>query len=207
MGIHALYDSDEKQKHRAWVTILYPESCNPDWIWEFKSTHLGGLAILHDKDILKDAADDPLEDRTKKAHVHLMLINQSGPISYKNAFKYTDALGGVGCQYVDTISGYARYLTHMDDPDKYQYDFNDVLEFGGVRYRDAIKFADGQLLPYSDFYKELKEAIRLTGSNWFSDILDYFAANGNDVMFDNVCKRSQLVARILGSTYASNTKK
>lgn len=33
-----------------------------------------------------------------------------------------EQIGGVGCEKVNSIRGYARYLCHLDNPEKAQYD-------------------------------------------------------------------------------------
>ena len=47
-------------------------------------------------------------------------------------------LGGVGCQPCNSSRGYARYLCHLDNPEKYQYPVEAVEAFGGANYLDVI---------------------------------------------------------------------
>ena len=80
-----------------------------------------------------------------------------------------DAIGGVGCESVSTVRGYARYLVHADNPEKAQYSKSDVRAFSGADY-DAITH-----LPTDDvkMIREMMEYIRvnqITGFAMFADI-------------------------------------
>ena len=35
-------------------------------------------------------------------------------------------INGVGCEIVKSVRGYARYLCHLDNPEKHQYDVSEV---------------------------------------------------------------------------------
>lgn len=60
--------------------------------------------------------------------------------------------GGVGCEKVNSIRGYARYLCHLDNPDKAQYNIEDVVSLCGADYIDTINLI-------TDKYKILSEMI------------------------------------------------
>lgn len=47
-------------------------------------------------------------------------------------------IGGVGCESVISLRGYARYLCHLDNPEKAQYEKSDVMSLGGVSYLEVI---------------------------------------------------------------------
>lgn len=47
-------------------------------------------------------------------------------------------------KYVKSLPAMARYLTHMDSPDKAQYDPEGVCEFGGADWRDLCAHDFGQ---------------------------------------------------------------
>lgn len=49
-----------------------------------------------------------------------------------------DQIGGVGVETVNSLRGYARYLCHLDNPDKHQYFPGDVKAFCGCDYLDLI---------------------------------------------------------------------
>ena len=115
-------------KQRAWAGILYEDSAPEDWRDRLRALHMQVLiSPLHDKDICADGSQ-------KKPHYHVMLIFE-GPTTMANAKKL---LTSVGCvEFVKELVrpvGYARYLCHLDDADKAQYDVKDVVAMGGVNY-------------------------------------------------------------------------
>lgn len=66
-----------------------------------------------------------------------MLIMFAGVKTQEQAQAVISAIGGVGCESVSTVRGYARYLVHADNPEKAQYSKSDVRAFSGADY-DAI---------------------------------------------------------------------
>lgn len=129
----------KEKKARAWLTVVYPESAPEGW--QECLTERGVPALispLHDRDVNPDG-------EIKKAHWHVILV-WDGPTTYSNAKEYVDLIGGVGCLACASLRGAARYLCHMDNPDKYQYDMADVLALGGLDYREICESASDALL-------------------------------------------------------------
>lgn len=111
-------------KSSIWACILYPDSMAKDLGCILTDLHIAfALSPMHDKDI-NDAGE------IKKPHYHL-LMRYSGPISYENARKIFDRIKGVGCEQVYSLVGYYRYLTHADNPEKAQYNADDIKIYNG----------------------------------------------------------------------------
>ena len=127
--------SDEKKsvsKTRNWTTVLYPESCAPDWPEILEHWKIRALASpVHDKDKTKDG-------ELKKPHVHLMLLFP-GSKTRDCVQRMIEPLKAVGLEPIHDVARLARYLTHMDDPEKAQYDPKCVKAFGGVDYEALVK--------------------------------------------------------------------
>ncbi len=70
----------------------------------------------------------------------------------EQAKKIFDKIGGVGCQKINVIRNYARYLCHLDNPEKVQYNTKDVIKLCGADYDEIISLA-------SDKYKVIDEMI------------------------------------------------
>ena len=118
-------------KTRNWATILYPESAAKGWKDILRGWCCQALlSPLHDKDKNPDETE-------KKPHYHLMVMFD-GPRSQSLMEEKFKELGGVGCQACNSARGYARYLCHMDNPEKYQYPVEQVEAFGGANYLDII---------------------------------------------------------------------
>lgn len=114
-------------KSRAYFGELYPESV-PDWEERLKNAGTRILAIRHNKDTNPDGED-------KKEHVHVIQI-WDGPVRYSQG---NESLLKLGCikapvdvRVVHSLATCSRYLLHLDNPEKYQYERNEILEFGGA---------------------------------------------------------------------------
>ena len=118
-------------RKRVFATILYTESCVPDFIQKIEALHIPAfLSPLHDRDIKEDGT-------LKKPHYHLMFMFQGKKTKDSVACIFRE-LGGVGCEIIESKIGMARYLCHLDDPEKAQYLPEDVKRFAGADYLSVI---------------------------------------------------------------------
>ena len=127
------------KKTRGYALVIYPESLPTDYIERINNLHMQCLlSPLHDKDTNPNG-------EPKKPHYHLMLLFD-GPQTEKRAKEVFQEVTGAEVPYVEqlnSIPGMARYLCHLDNPEKYQYPKAEVQEFGGARYLELIeKVAD-----------------------------------------------------------------
>lgn len=104
---------------RNYATVVYPESAPADW-QDILSGHCipAFISPLHDKDI--NPTGEP-----KKPHYHVVLMFE-GKKSVEQVKEVFDSINGVGCEVVKSLRGYARYLCHLDNPEKAQYEPSDV---------------------------------------------------------------------------------
>lgn len=112
---------------RNYATIIYDEEC----IKKINEMHLPCfISPPHDKDV------NPTGEKKKK-HWHV-LINYDSVKTEEQARNDIIEFGGVGCEVVKSNRAYGRYLCHLDNPEKAQYDVNNVKVFGGLNYIDLI---------------------------------------------------------------------
>ena len=98
---------------RNFATVVYPESAPENWLERLDGLHVPAfVSPLHNQDINPDGSP-------KKPHWHI-LIMFAGVKTREQAQEVIDAIGGVGCESVSTVRGYARYLVHADNPEKAQ---------------------------------------------------------------------------------------
>lgn len=159
-----------------WATIVYEESAPENWL-----DILGNLKIevfvspLHDKD------KNPTGE-TKKAHHHVIIMFPSVK-SEEQAREVFEEFGGVGCERVASIRGYARYLCHLDNPEKHIYDTKEVLSFGGADYFSTITLVTDKyltlagILDFCDeqeikYYSSLIRWCRNNRFEWFRALCD-----------------------------------
>lgn len=131
MADTVLSSADSKDRNPAWATILYPESCNPDFLSIIRSSgYRCLLSPLHDLDVDEDGV-------LKKPHYHL-LVWFKGSRRKSQFEKLRVALSGVGVEKIGDPLGYSRYLCHLDDLDKAQYSPSEVISFGGLNYQSIL---------------------------------------------------------------------
>ena len=141
---------------RNYATVVYPESAPEGWqdaLAEMKIPAL--ISPLHDEDVNPDG-------EIKKAHYHVMIMFE-GVKTVEQAEEIFQKIGGVGCEVVQSIRGYARYLCHLDNPEKHQYSEDDVIALCGVDYFGCIGIP-------TDKYKAIREMISFCNAN---DIFSY----------------------------------
>ena len=121
-----------EQRTRNFATVVYPESAPSDWIDKLDQLHVAALiSPLHDKDT--NPSGEP-----KKPHYHVLLMFE-GVKDYETQVKPIFAeIGGVGREMVNSARGYARYLCHLDNPEKAQYEPSEVRCMGGADYTDIL---------------------------------------------------------------------
>lgn len=91
----------------------------------------GLLSPLHIGDFNPDGS-------VKKPHWHYEDISESLKNFQTQIKPFFDLLGGVGRENVGSMRGYARYLCHLDNPEKCEYNPKLVKCFGGADYQTAI---------------------------------------------------------------------
>lgn len=119
---------------RNYACVVYPESAPANWqeiLMEEKTPAF--ISPLHDMDV------DPL-NQPKKPHFHVMFMYE-GVKTEHQVKEVFSKFGGVGLEVVKSIRGYARYLCHLDNPEKHQYNQILVQSLFGADYSDTISLA------------------------------------------------------------------
>lgn len=167
-------ESSNKKAERTkfFATIVYPESAPANWEEIVRDTHVPTLiSPLHDKD------KDP-DGNQKKAHYHVLMTFDSLKNFDTQIKPIFNSFGGVGREEVLSQRGYARYLCHMDNPEKYQYDPQEVQELNGACYSAIIMLPTDELgaledmldfIEDNDIYSFRKFLMWCKGNNkeWF----------------------------------------
>lgn len=149
-------------KKRNWALILYPESAPSNWREILQETGLQcAISPLHDKDL--DPTGEP-----KKAHYHVICC-YSGPTSYNIVKGLTESLCSPIPQPLEQVRGYYRYLTHKDNPEKYQYNEADIQTVNGFSILDYNEMSRSEALRIRH---EVQALIRDANILEFADLLD-----------------------------------
>lgn len=154
--------SSGKGRTRNFATVVYPDSAPEGW-QDILSEQFVPVFIspLHDKDT--NPTGEP-----KKPHWHVIILFDSTKTT-EQATEIFNRIGGVGCEKVNSIRGYARYLCHLDNPEKFQYNQEDVRSLCGADYISTIGLV-------TDKYKAISEMIDYCMANniySYSDLLEY----------------------------------
>lgn len=168
--------SDKKStvKKRNWAFVLYPESAPEDWRERLQQTGLQCcVSPLHDRDV--NDTGEP-----KKAHYHIILC-YSGPTSYNVVKKLTDGLGQPIPQALEQVRGYYRYFTHMDNPEKFQYNAEDIESINGFNIIDFVELTRSEV---ANIKRRLQMIIRERGFTEYSQLMDYCMDEGSFEEYD-----------------------
>lgn len=181
-------------KKRNWAFFVYPTkeqldavgsaydgsdgygSAPDDWVEQLRLSGLQfAISPLHDKDKHEDGSG-----RTKKPHYHVIVIYGS-PTTYNNVKNLTDSFNAPIPQALEQVRGYYRYLTHKDNPDKYQYDEKDIVTGGGFNIADYIEISKSEV---TEIKFKLQQLIRDQNITEYSVFMDYIQDNLDRVNYD-----------------------
>ena len=159
----SLYIMAEKNvKKRHWAMVLYPESAPQDWREQLKKAGIKcAISPLHDKDVNPDG-------EPKKAHYHV-IMSYEGPTTYNNVKRLTDSLSQPIPQPLEQVRGYYRYLTHEDNPEKYQYEKKDIETLNGFAIQDFVEMTKSEVGKRT---REILQLIRDNGITEYSILMD-----------------------------------
>jgi len=161
---------------RNFATVIYPESAVDNWQQILSDYHVPCfISPLHDKDL-------NVTGEQKKEHYHVMIMFD-GLKTTDQALEIINSIGGVGCEKIGVLRGYARYLCHLDNPDKYQYPIDQVINLSGACYVDIIGLSSDKYVAIGDMidfclsdnifsYSDLLIYSRLHRQDWFRVLCD-----------------------------------
>lgn len=188
-------DTYGKGRTRNFATVVYPDSAAENWQDILAEQFVPAfISPLHDSDL--NPTGEP-----KKPHYHVIIMFDSVKTK-EQAEDIFKKISGVGCEIIQSIRGYARYLCHMDNPDKFQYDQTLVRSMCGADYSAVIGLvtdkykAIGEMIDYCMLngivsYSELLEYSRQERFDWFRVLCD----NGTVVMREYLKSKSWTMAK------------
>lgn len=158
--------------------ILYPGDSAPEnWQEILDGYHVQMLiSPLHEPGKSDPEPGEP-DQVESKAHRHVLVMFGSLKTQEQVA-KISAAVNGTLPFPVHSKEGLARYLCHLDQPQKQQFDINDVIELGGAVYRDNI----GAPYNRSTVIREMTDYVRINGIFSLADFVEY-CKNENDTWY------------------------
>lgn len=173
----------KERRVRNFAFLLYEESAQPEWKERISKLALPCFYIYHDKDIENG--------KKKKPHYHVLFLLNSMH-SREQILEIVEYIGGANGVYENVVDSksYARYLCHLDNPEKHRYSFDEVVSLGGLDY---FKY----MATDSDKLRIVKEIIEYSKEHniySFADLVDYSKDN-NYAWFRALCGFSGRVVR------------
>lgn len=174
-------EEQDKIKGRHFAFVVYPDSALGNWVEVLLQTGLSFVVSpLHDKDVNVDGTP-------KKAHYHV-IVSWGNTTTYRSVRILCDKLKCPIPQVLRNCNGMYRYLTHKDNPEKYQYEEQPKAYNGWVRPLDSVDIASlkeeiWQMVYTEDCqeYGELLMVCHQRGSEYFK------IASSNTLFFKSVC--------------------
>lgn len=144
-------DAKRVGRTRNFATVVYPDSAPANWKEKLDQLHVAAfISPLHDKDVNPNG-------ELKKAHYHVLVMFE-GPKDYDTQVKpIFDEIGAVGREIVNSARGYARYLCHLDNPEKATYSPSEVLCMGGADYYGVVTLPTDDLKVITEIKRFCRE--------------------------------------------------
>lgn len=168
-----------QKRVRAWAFVAYPDSAPSNWEEIIDSNHIPWCrSPLHDRDI--NPGGEP-----KKPHWHIV-CNFDGVKTYDQVLAIAQSINATIPQPVDSIKGYVRYLAHLDNPEKAQYNRADIKVYGGMDIEDYL--ANTKTVDLA-IQKEMLQYVIDNDITEYEDLVIYAMYN-NDSWFESLANRS-----------------
>ncbi|MDH4961095.1 Rep family protein [Ligilactobacillus salivarius] len=186
------------QRARTWTFVVYPESAPKNWVEMLDGYHVPWIqSPLHDKDVNPDG-------EKKKAHWHIVMLFD-GKKSYSQIKEITDSINSPIPQKTLNTRGLVRYLIHMDNPEKYQYDRSEIVSHAGA---DVDQYFQLSTSSKNAVLWDIVQFIKQNKVDSLIDLMDYVQANELRDWFDIICNRNSIIIKaVIDSVYQKSVKR
>lgn len=162
---------------RLWTAVCYPESAPADWRQQLDDLHIEWCeSPLHEFDV------NPTGE-VKKPHWHLIFAFD-GPKSFEQVSDICKLINSPIPQRCHSLRGAARYLCHLDNPEKFQYPVDQIVPHGGFDLSSAL--APSASERYA-LIEEMQDFCVTSGCMEFSDLCDYARKQRREDWFPLLC--------------------
>lgn len=175
------------ERIRNWTFVLYPESAPVDWRDILDEEHIAWIeSPLHDQDINADG-------EPKKPHWHILLLYE-GKKSYEQIKEITDKLNATIPQKAASVKGLVRYMAHLDNPEKVQYDRTAIIGHGGA---DVAEYLRPTSSSRYQLIAEMMDFVKEQNIFEMEDLLYYARTERFDDWFPLLCDNSAYIMSAL----------
>lgn len=191
---------------RNYATIVYLDSAPSNW-----QEILNDLCVPAFISPFHNADKNPTGEE-KKPHYHVMIMYDSVK-TISQARSNFEKFGGVGCEIINSTRGYARYLCHLDNPEKHQYSIEDVKSIAGADYMGIISLVTdkyqiiGEMQDFCEKYNVVSFYLlcnyaRKNRSDWYRSLCDnssfYMKEYLKSKQWSNNEKHNQIIDPLTG---------
>lgn len=179
----------KKIKKRNWAFIVWNDSKPTNWKDILQETGLMfAISPLHDKDI--NPTGEP-----KKAHYHV-IMTYDGPTTFNNALNVAKSVNANTVQPLEQIRGYYRYFTHLDNPEKYQYNDSEITTINGFDINNYIEMTYTEVIKY---LSQIQQLIRDKHFLEYSDLCDFLLDNDLKELHEIALNKTQFIKSYIDS--------
>lgn len=176
-------ENSKDTRAKNWTIVVYPDSAPANWRDIIQDTHIEWVeSPLHDRDV--DANGE-----YKKPHWHILLLFSSLK-SYEQVREFTDYLNCPIPNKCHNSKALVRYMAHLDNPDKAQYDPTLIKSYGGVDIAELLRPSSSER--YS-IIKDMMLFVKHNNISEFQDLMDYAMEFKFDEWFPLLCDNSSIV--------------
>jgi len=180
---HADGDEGGESRCNKWTAVVYPESLPKGWEIIIDEYHIEwAISPLHQYDLNATGED-------KKSHYHLFLKFDSLK-SFDQVRVITDSINGPIPKRIMSARAMARYLCHLDNPEKHQYPVEEIQCRGGFDISELLRPGT------SERYTIIKDMIQYVKKNEITELqqlVDYALENDFDEWFRALCDSAERI--------------
>lgn len=174
---------DKDGRARYWTFLVYEDSAPENWRSILDDLHAPWVeSPYHDKDINPDG-------EPKKPHWHIMMYFE-GKKSFEQMLDIVNLLNSPLPQPVLSSTGLVRYMIHLDNPEKFQYNLLDIVPHQGMDITKYFLPTETQHLAY---LHEMFSFIKQQDIRYFSDLLEYARLYKPDTWFVTLSQRYSIL--------------
>ena len=167
----------KETRTRNWTIVVYPDSAPNNWRDIIDEWHIEWVeSPLHDKDVNADG-------EPKKPHWHILLMFSSVK-SYDQVLSLCQEVNCPIPKQVHNTKALVRYMAHLDNPDKAQYDITGIVAHGGVDVADLLKPSSSERYTY---IREMQAWCNENNITEFCELFDYAASQRFEDWFPLLC--------------------
>lgn len=179
------------QRTRNWTFIVYPESAAENWRELLDEEHLEWIeSPLHDRDV--NATGEP-----KKPHIHVLVL-YGGVKTFEQVEPLTERLRGTIPQRCANAKALVRYMVHMDNPEKAQYDVGGIVGHGGVDVAELLRPSSSERYA---LIREMIAYVRQEKIVEMCDLMEYAMEERYDDWFPLLCDNCAYVMGTVIKSY------